>query len=85
MDHDRTFHLVDEDVVREEIVPALLGRRDPPRDLEGRGGDTADIWAKTRVSLRDDPPGDGRKDAWNDGNLAQSAILQSPGRPAPPR
>ncbi len=33
MGYDCTFHLVDEELSTEELVPALLGHRDPPRAL----------------------------------------------------
>jgi hypothetical protein len=56
MGYDCTFHLVDEKLITEELVPALLGRRDPPRDLQGHYEDHAEIWQKVRASLRDDPP-----------------------------
>ncbi len=56
MGYDCTFHLIDESLVRDELVPALLGRRERPSDLEGRYDDAAGIWAKVHASLRDDSP-----------------------------
>ena len=55
MGYDCTFHLVDEKLITEELVPALLGHRDPPRDLQGHYEDHAEIWQKVRAALRDDP------------------------------
>lgn len=53
MGYDCTFHLIDEKLIREELVPALLGRRDRPKDLDEHYDDADGIWAKVTASLQD--------------------------------
>src|SRR5262249_61217306 len=51
MGFDCTFHVVDEQAIREEFVPKLLGRSRKKTPLDRVMDNAADLWAQVRRAL----------------------------------
>jgi hypothetical protein len=56
MGYDCTFHLVDENAIRNEFVPRLLGRREEPTALDRVDPEAVELWKTVRDALNDADP-----------------------------
>lgn len=53
MGYDCTFHLIDEQAIRDEFVPALLGQSSKQTPLDKVHENAADLWTAARQALED--------------------------------
>lgn len=56
MGYDCTLHLIDENAIRDQFVPRLLGRSHSPTALDRMVKKAAELWAQVNTALQDDDP-----------------------------